>query len=356
MIVSLTGHLANRKKATSRLSYTARSTDPMNSQDENPLANPTAIVQDQYAATARSSLSNDDQSVRAVAAAFGYSEEELALLPAEANMGLSCGNPVALASLRPGEVVVDLGCGGGLDVFLAAHKVGPSGKAIGIDMTPEMLDRARAGAAKQGLANVEFLLAQITELPLPDNSVDCLISNCVINLVDDKDAAFREMYRVLKPGGRVALSDIALKQLLPPAIQNSIEAYVGCISGAILIEDYRRRLEKAGFAAVVVTETGADLNVYAEAGVTSSVGCCASPVGESVSGCCGANSDVVSPPSDFVPTASLNSTSNCLPVLEDSKPSSRDNVPTIHDQLKSVFAEFDANAYAASVRVQALKV
>ena len=228
-------------------------------------------VRDRYAGVAASELSNDAREVRAVAAAFGYSDEELASLPAEANMGLSCGNPVALASLREGEVVVDLGCGGGLDVFLASKQVGPSGKAIGIDMTAEMLDRARAGAAKVGAANVEFHLATIDRLPLEDNSVDCIISNCVINLAPDKDAVFREMLRVLKPGGRLAISDIALKKPLPSGVRESIDAYVGCISGAILVDAYREGLQAAGFSATTVTGTGVDLNAYAEVGKS---GCC----------------------------------------------------------------------------------
>src|SRR5439155_18366252 len=135
----------------------------------------------------------------------GYTPEELASIPADANMGLSCGNPTAFADLRAGETVVDLGCGGGLDVLLAAPKVGATGKAIGIDMTPDMIDRARRNAARQGLNNVAFHLATIDKLPLPDGSVDCLISNCVINLAPDKRAVFREMYRVLKPSGRVAV-------------------------------------------------------------------------------------------------------------------------------------------------------
>src|SRR6202162_1950984 len=172
-------------------------------------------VKSKYGAVAESTLSSDHAGVKAVAEAFGYSAEELSSIPAGANMGLSCGNPTATASLRPGEVVVDLGSGGGLDVFLAAKKVGPTGKAIGIDMTPEMIERARRNAAQQGLKNVEFHQATIDHLPLPDSSVDCLISNCVINLVPDKSAVFREMFRILKPGGRVAVSDIALKKLLP---------------------------------------------------------------------------------------------------------------------------------------------
>src|ERR1700674_4245169 len=183
-------------------------------------------VQSRYAEFASSNLSSEHAGVRAIAQAFGYSPEELAAIPAEANMGLSCGNPTAFARLRPGETVVDLGCGGGLDVLLAAPKVGPPGKAIGIDMTPERIDRARRNAAKQGLANVEFHLTTIDRLPLADASVDCVISNCVINLAPDKPAVFREIFRVLKPGGRVAVSDIALKKPLPAEVLRDVLAYV----------------------------------------------------------------------------------------------------------------------------------
>ena len=229
-------------------------------------------VQSRYAAVAGSTLSSEHEGVRAVAEAFGYSAEELASIPAEANMGLSCGNPTAFASLRPGEVVVDLGSGGGLDVFLAARKVGPTGRAIGIDMTPEMLERARANAAKQGLSNVAFHESTIDRLPLPDASVDCIISNCVINLAPDKSAVFREMFRVLKPGGRAAISDIALKQPLPEEIATDIMAYVGCIAGALLIPDYERGLRDAGFEAVQIVDTRKDLNAYAK--IENQSGCC----------------------------------------------------------------------------------
>jgi arsenite methyltransferase len=274
-------------------------------------------VQDQYAAVARSGLSNDSKAVRSVAEAFGYTTEDLASLPPQANMGLSCGNPVAVAGLRSGEVVVDLGCGGGLDVFLAAKRVGPTGKAIGIDMTLEMIQRARAGAAKVGATNVEFHLAEIDHLPLPDASVDCVISNCVINLAPDKSKVFREILRVLKPGGRVAISDIALRQPLPPAVAESVQAYVGCIAGAILISDYERMLREAGFDAVVVSDTGADLNAYAQA---SSGGCCSAKA----EACCSASDTA-------------------------------DSAPPLHDGLAKVLDQFDANAYAASVRVHAVK-
>ena len=229
-------------------------------------------VQSRYAAVAASKLSSEHKGVKAIAEAFGYSPEELAAIPAEANMGLSCGNPTAFARLRPGETVVDLGCGGGLDVLLAAPKVGPMGKAIGIDMTPEMIDRARRNAQKQGLANVEFHLAKIDRLPLPDGSVDCIISNCVINLAPDKPAVFRDMYRVLKPGGRVAVSDIALKKPLPGEVARDVLAYVGCIAGAVLMTDYEQQLKDAGFEAVQIVDTRKDLRAYTQ--VESQSGCC----------------------------------------------------------------------------------
>src|SRR6478672_5249265 len=230
-------------------------------------------VRSRYGAVAISNLSTEHEGVRAVAEAFGYSPEELAAIPAEANMGLSCGNPTATAKLREGEVVVDLGSGGGLDVFLAAAKVGPKGKAIGIDMTPEMLELARANAKKARLENVEFYQATIDKLPLKDESVDCVISNCVINLASDKPAVFREIARVLKPGGRLAVSDIALKQTLPQEISQDLYAYVGCIAGAILIDDYRRQLIDAGFTNVQVIDSAADLNAYAK--IENQSGCCA---------------------------------------------------------------------------------
>ena len=230
------------------------------------------LVRDRYAAVAASTLTNASTGVQAVAEAFGYSAEELQSIPAEANMGLSCGNPTATANLRPGEVVVDLGSGGGIDVLLAAKKVGPGGRAIGIDMTDEMLDRARKNAEKAGAANVEFHKATIDDLPLADGSADCIISNCVINLASDKGAVFREMARVLKPGGRVAVSDIALKKPLPPEIGQDLLAYVGCLAGAIPIEEYREGLKEAGFAHVEIIDSGADLNAYAQ--IEGQVGCC----------------------------------------------------------------------------------
>jgi SAM-dependent methyltransferase len=280
-------------------------------------------VRQKYGAVAASSLSNAQEGVRGVAEAFGYSAEELASIPALANMGLSCGNPTATANLRPGEVVVDLGSGGGLDVFLAARKVGPTGKAIGIDMTPEMLARARENARLQGFENVEFHEARIDELPLPDASVDCVISNCVINLAPDKPAVFREIARVLKPGGRVAVSDIALKKPLPPELGNDMLAYVGCIAGAIAIDDYEAGLKSAGFSEVQVIDTKKDLNAYAK--VENQAGCC-------------------SPPS-VAPSTGLG-------LIADSCCSSETSV---HEDLIELLKKYDVNDYAASVAVFAVK-
>jgi AhpD family alkylhydroperoxidase len=184
----------------------------------------------------------------------GYSAEELAALPEGANMGLSCGNPNALAALRPGEVVLDLGSGGGFDVFIAARKVGATGRAIGVDMTPEMLAKARKNIGpyreRSGLNNVEFRLAEIEHLPLPDNSVDVVISNCVINLSPDKAQVWREIARVLKPGGRVAVSDLALLRPLPAEILKMVEALVGCVAGAVLVSETERMAREAGLAEI----------------------------------------------------------------------------------------------------------
>ena len=181
---------------------------------------------------------------------IGYSSEELAQLPEGANMGLSCGNPNAIASLKPGETVLDLGSGGGFDVFIAGKKVGPSGKAIGVDMTAEMLQKARKNLETYrqttGLNNVEFRLGEIEHLPLADASVDVVISNCVINLSPDKPQVWRELFRVLKPGGRVAISDLALLKPLPPAVAEMVEALIGCVAGAALVSETERMAREAG--------------------------------------------------------------------------------------------------------------
>ncbi|HEY0785627.1 MAG TPA: arsenite methyltransferase [Acidobacteriaceae bacterium] len=282
-------------------------------------------VESKYSAVAESTLSNDHAGVRAVAEAFGYTAEELTSIPADANMGLSCGNPTATAHLKPGEVVVDLGSGGGLDVFLAAKMVGPQGRAIGIDMTAAMIDRARANAASGGYTNVEFYQSTIDRIPLADASVDCVISNCVLNLAPDKAAVFAEIARVLKPGGRVAVSDIALKHELPEAVAQSMAAYVGCIAGAIRIDEYRAGLLAAGFEHVEIVDSGANLNAYAK--VENQAGCC-------------------SPAMDA---------SSSLQVLDGACCPPAPIEPSLHEDLTALLAKYDVNAAAASVKVYAIK-
>ncbi len=269
-----------------------------------------AAVRLQYGRAATSGLSSQQHGVRRVAEAFGYSANELAAVPAEANLGLSCGNPTALASLRPGETVVDLGCGGGFDVLLAAAKVGPTGMVMGIDMTPDMLDLAGRNAANAGAANVEFHQGKIDSLPLASASVDCVISNCVMNLAADKPAVFREIARVLKPGGRLAASDIALTRQLPDEVRDDLAAYVGCIAGAISIDAYREGLQAAGLNDVDVIDSGADLNSYAL--VDGQAACC-----------------------------SPGTPGDCSPGL--------------HQQLAAVLRRFNPNDFAASVKVYAVK-
>jgi SAM-dependent methyltransferase len=255
-------------------------------------------------------------------------------------MGLSCGNPTATANLKPGQVVVDLGSGGGLDVFLAAQKVGPTGKAIGIDMTPEMIELARRNAARgndgKGYANVEFHLATIDKLPLPDESVDIVISNCVINLAPDKTAVFREIARVLKPGGGLAVSDIVLKKALPAELAESLQAYVGCVAGAITIDEYKKGLMEAGLLSVEVLDSGSDLNAYAEA--------------ENTSTCCG-------PTAETAPV----SISCCAPVETDAstgccspEPKNKADEP-LHDELATLLRTYNVNDYAASAKIFAAK-
>jgi arsenite methyltransferase len=191
-------------------------------------------------------------SATTTAALIGYSQEELAAVPAGANLGLGCGNPLALASIVPGETVLDLGSGAGFDAFLAAARVGPEGRVIGVDMTPEMIEKARATAAASGYTDVEFRLGDIENLPVEDGSVDLVISNCVLNLVPDKPQTFREIVRVLKPGGRVAISDIVLDGPLPKALQESEEGYCSCISGAISRSEYLADLRAAGLQEVQI--------------------------------------------------------------------------------------------------------
>jgi len=191
-----------------------------------------------------------------VSRGVGYTDADLQAVPDGANLGLGCGNPVTLASLKPGETVLDLGSGPGLDCFLAAQRVGPTGRVIGVDMTPEMLERARANARKGGYDNVEFRLGEIEHLPVADSSVDAIISNCVVNLSPDKPAVFREAFRALRPGGRLMVSDIVLLHELPDTVRKSLEAYVECVAGASLKDEYLDAIRGAGFQDVrVIDET-----------------------------------------------------------------------------------------------------
>jgi len=219
-------------------------------------------VRERYAGIAREGGSccgpvascNSDGTPEMLGRKIGYSEEEMKAVPLGANLGLGCGNPVALASLKKGETVLDLGSGAGFDCFLAARAVGPSGYVIGVDMTPEMLEKARDNARKGSYGNVEFRLGEIEHLPVADNSVDTVISNCVINLSTAKEKVFAEVYRVLKPGGRVMISDIVLSRDLPEELAGSLAAHAGCIAGAVRKDDYPRLLEHAGFRDVQIVE------------------------------------------------------------------------------------------------------
>lgn len=276
-------------------------------------------VRESYGNVARQGLGSHDEGIKSIANAFGYSEAELASIPDEANMGLSCGNPVALASLREGETVVDLGSGGGLDVFLASKQVGKTGTAIGVDMTGDMISLARQNTLKGGYENVKFHLAEIEAMPIPSNSVDCVISNCVLNLCEDKDAALREVFRILKPGGRLAISDIALKQTLPPEVEQEVAAWTGCIAGALTIEDNRDKLQAAGFSEIDIHDAHSDLNIYKEGGSAA---------------CCGPATTATS----------------CCP---SSEPAPEENA--YHDRMRDLLESFDANDYAASVKIFGLK-
>ncbi len=223
------------------------------------------IVKESYAKIAKKSKSCSvfrkpsccgSDSAEYISKNIGYSEKELKSVPEGANLGLGCGNPVALASLKEGDIVLDLGSGAGFDCFLVANKVGHSGRVIGIDMTPEMIEKARENARKGKYKNVEFRRAEIENLPVPDNSVDVIISNCVINLSPDKEKVFKEAFRVLKPGGRLMVSDIVWLKEVPDFVKDSIDAYVGCLGGAIRKDEYLGAIKKAGFQeAEIISET-----------------------------------------------------------------------------------------------------
>jgi arsenite methyltransferase len=245
-----------------------------------------AIVQEKYGQAARRASAGATSSCCGGSCGCGtadpitsdlYSETETAVLPKEAVLAsLGCGNPTALAELKAGEVVLDLGSGGGIDVLLSARRVGPAGKAYGLDMTEEMLELARENQRKAGVENVEFLRGEIEAIPLPDESVDVIISNCVVNLSTDKRRVIREAFRVLKPGGRFAVSDVVVRGELPPPVRRNMELWVGCVAGALTEAEFRTHLTEAGFEDVEVEPTRiyefADARVFlSEAGLDSEV-------------------------------------------------------------------------------------
>ncbi|KAH7066125.1 putative ubiE/COQ5 methyltransferase [Paraphoma chrysanthemicola] len=247
-------------------------------------------VSDRYSATARAETSTHH--VETVARAFGYSTRELASTPSESNLGLSCGNPLALANLQGKETVIDLGCGAGFDVFLAAKKLEKGGKVIGVDMNGDMLAKAAQCASKTNATNLHFLNSRVTAINLPNESADVVISNCVINLIPDaeKHLVFKEVYRLLKPGGRLAVSDILTKQPLPEYMKQNVALYVGCLAGASSKEEYENWLQDAGFDDIVILDAGNDLNVYTSGQVNA--GCCSGAgdqKAESPQMCCGGN-------------------------------------------------------------------
>jgi arsenite methyltransferase len=228
------------------------------------------FVKDRYGQIAKKKASScccNGVSALKQAEAIGYSLEELKKVPDAAILGLGCGNPVALSSLKKGEVVLDLGSGGGIDVFLAANRVGPKGWVIGVDITPEMIRKSRLNAKKGGYQNVEFRLGEIEDLPVEENSVDVIISNCVINLAPDKGKAFAEAYRVIKPGGRMVISDIVTDRALPDDIRKSFPAWAECIGGALLRKDYLDKIKKAGFSPVKIL----DETIYLEEGMSEKI-------------------------------------------------------------------------------------
>jgi SAM-dependent methyltransferase len=210
------------------------------------------MVKEGYARVAERASNEEPPHAAGVGRRIGYAEEQLSAVPEGANLGLGCGNPTAIDALRPGETVVDLGSGAGMDAFLAARQVGASGRVIGVDMTDAMLEKARENARKIGATNVEFRKGQIETLPIEDESVDAIISNCVINLSPEKDRVFREAFRVLRPGGRMMISDLVLERPIPSEIMSTVDAYLGCVGGASLRAEYLETIAKAGFGEVRV--------------------------------------------------------------------------------------------------------
>lgn len=222
------------------------------------------IAQSNGSCCSSSSCCSSTNSAQDISRSIGYSDEEMNNVPEGANLGLGCGNPVAIASLKEGDVVLDLGSGAGFDAFLASAKVGTTGRVIGVDMTKEMVEKARINATKGNYKNVEFRFGEIENLPVDDNSIDVIISNCVINLSPDKEKVFRESFRVLKPGGRIMVSDIVLIKPLPKIIKDSVEAYVGCLAGASMKDEYLNYIKNEGFQSVeIISQTNYPIEVMA---------------------------------------------------------------------------------------------
>jgi len=222
------------------------------------------IAQSNGSCCSSSSCCSSTNSAQDISRSIGYSDEEMNNVPEGANLGLGCGNPVAIASLKEGDVVLDLGSGAGFDAFLASAKVGTTGRVIGVDMTKEMVEKARINATKGNYKNVEFRFGEIENLPVDDNLIDVIISNCVINLSPDKEKVFRESFRVLKPGGRIMVSDIVLIKPLPKIIKDSVEAYVGCLAGASMKDEYLNYIKNEGFQSVeIISQTNYPIEVMA---------------------------------------------------------------------------------------------
>ncbi|KAH7407966.1 putative UbiE/COQ5 family methyltransferase [Cadophora sp. MPI-SDFR-AT-0126] len=252
-------------------------------------SNPTTTTQavhTHYSTLARAPTANPSHTLK-VAQSFGYTTEDLAAIPEGANLGVSCGNPFAIAGIKAGETVIDLGSGGGFDVFQAARKVGPSGLSIGIDANSDMLSLANSNASKSNTKNVKFILADITSIPLEVESADCIISNCVINLLeqDKKKLCFGECFRLLKEGGRLAVSDVLAKKAITGELRGDLGLYVGCVSGASLVGEYEGWLREVGFEDILIVDKKVDLNIYKER-VRVSEGA-TDEMKDSQSSCCG---------------------------------------------------------------------
>lgn len=318
-----------------------------------------AAVTSHYSAASRTANASYSSTV---ARAFGYTDSELASIPTDSNLGLSCGNPLVLAALKPGETVLDLGSGAGFDAFLAAPRVGEHGHVIGVDMNRDMLAKAERNRAAanggKGANNVKFVEAAITKIaPVESGSVDCIISNCVVNLVpeEEKHLVFREMFRLLKPGGRVAISDILIKdgEGLPETLKRDMGLYVGCIAGASFVSGYERYLKEAGFGEVLIVDNGKDLNVYNSAGDGDGEAktCCGTSVPvQQAKSCCGTSVPVKEEPKkSCCGTTAQVSESSCSGKQE--KETNGGDVGAVGVDLTKV----DFNAYAGSFNIYAVK-